>query len=100
LSRTFAASANRRFQFQKRGQLFIRVHNETLSIAAMCVGDPDRSASQSIADAQPQLQPALLRLSAIISQYRIWRVEIAKARERLPVEKSFSRGARADKGVT
>jgi hypothetical protein len=26
-----------RFEFQKRGQLFIRTHNETLSVAAMCV---------------------------------------------------------------
>jgi hypothetical protein len=33
---------NRRFQFQKRGQLFIRVYNETLSVA-MCVRNPDRS---------------------------------------------------------
>jgi hypothetical protein len=30
-------------QFQKRSQLFIRVHNETLSIIAVCVCDPDRS---------------------------------------------------------
>jgi hypothetical protein len=29
LSRQFAASANRRFEFQKRRQQFIRVHNET-----------------------------------------------------------------------
>jgi hypothetical protein len=34
---------NRRFEFQKRRQLFIRVHNETLSIVAMCVCNPDRS---------------------------------------------------------
>jgi hypothetical protein len=34
---------NRRFEFQKRSQLFIRVHNETLSVAAMCVSNPDRS---------------------------------------------------------
>jgi hypothetical protein len=33
---------NRRLQFQKRGQLFIRSHNETLSVIAMCVCDPDR----------------------------------------------------------
>jgi hypothetical protein len=43
LSNQFAASANRRFQFQKGGQLFIRTHNETLSVAAMCVNNPDRS---------------------------------------------------------
>ena len=31
--------ANRRFEFQKRSQLFIRVHNETLSVVAMCVNE-------------------------------------------------------------
>ena len=35
LSNHFAASTKRRFQFQKSRQLFIRVHNETLSVAAM-----------------------------------------------------------------
>jgi len=29
------ATPNRRFQFQKCGQFFIRTHNETLSVAAM-----------------------------------------------------------------
>jgi hypothetical protein len=33
----------RRFEFQKSRQLLIRVHNETLSVVAMCVGNPDRS---------------------------------------------------------
>jgi hypothetical protein len=32
-----------RFQFQKRGELFIRSHNETLSVAPMRVSNPDRS---------------------------------------------------------
>jgi len=36
-------SASRRFEFQKRGQLFIRMHNQALSVAAMCVSNPDRS---------------------------------------------------------
>jgi len=31
-----ANGSNRRFQFHKRGQQFFRVHNETLSVAAMC----------------------------------------------------------------
>jgi hypothetical protein len=31
----------RRFQFQKRSQLFIRSHNETLSVVAMYVSDKD-----------------------------------------------------------
>ena len=43
LSSQFAGSVNHRFKLQKRGQLFIRTHNETLSIAAMCVHNPDRS---------------------------------------------------------
>ena len=42
-SRQFAASSDRRFQFQKRRQLFIGVHNETLSVAAMRVHNPDCS---------------------------------------------------------
>ena len=37
------ARANRRFNFHKRCQLFIRVHNETLSVAAMRVCNPERS---------------------------------------------------------
>jgi len=34
LSRQLIASADRRFKFHKRSQLFIRTHNETLSVAA------------------------------------------------------------------
>jgi hypothetical protein len=37
------ADTNRPFQFQKRSELFIRPHNETLSVAAMRVSDPDCS---------------------------------------------------------
>jgi hypothetical protein len=33
----------RRFKFNKRSQLFIRVHNEPLSIVAMRVSNEDRS---------------------------------------------------------
>jgi hypothetical protein len=35
--------ANRRFQFQKRSQLFIRTRNETLALAAMRVCNPECS---------------------------------------------------------
>jgi hypothetical protein len=62
-------SANRRFQLHKCSQLFIRMHNETLSVAAMRVCDEDCSPVGINAETQPQLQPALLRLSAMISQY-------------------------------
>jgi hypothetical protein len=34
------AIANYRFEFQKSRQLFLRAHNETLSVVAMCVGNP------------------------------------------------------------
>jgi hypothetical protein len=44
MSRQFAASANRHFEFQKRGQLLIGTHNETLFAAAMRVSNPDYSA--------------------------------------------------------
>ena len=36
-------SMNRLFEFQKCRQLFVGVHNETLSIAAICVANPSRS---------------------------------------------------------
>jgi len=36
-------SQNRRVEFEKGGQLFIRTHNETLSVAAMRVNNPDCS---------------------------------------------------------
>jgi hypothetical protein len=38
-----SAGSNRRFKFQKRSQLFVCTHNETLSVAAMRVCNPDRS---------------------------------------------------------
>jgi hypothetical protein len=41
--RQFAATSDCHFQFQKHNQLFIRVHNETLSVIAMRVNNPDRS---------------------------------------------------------
>jgi hypothetical protein len=39
----FGSATDHRFQFHKCGQLFIRVHNETLSVIAMCVSNPDCS---------------------------------------------------------
>jgi hypothetical protein len=70
VSRKLAATPNRRFEFNKRHQLFVGMPNETLSVAAMCVCNLGCSRVGSIAETQPQLQPALLRLSAMISQYR------------------------------
>jgi hypothetical protein len=42
-----------------RSQLFIRTHNETLSVVAMRVSNQIVCPLESIADKQPQLQPAL-----------------------------------------
>jgi hypothetical protein len=39
--RSFAASANRRFEFPKRSQLFIRTDDETLSVAALRANNLD-----------------------------------------------------------
>jgi hypothetical protein len=104
LSRQLSASANWRFEFQKRSQLFVRTCNETLSvvvtmcqhcslnswiqtalsnsrnavsISSACTTNRWPSSrcastiqivlpSRSTAERQPQLQPALLRLSAMI----------------------------------
>jgi hypothetical protein len=41
LSNQFAARTNRRFKFQKRCQLFLRAHNETLSVVAMRICNKD-----------------------------------------------------------
>jgi hypothetical protein len=56
LSMQKPATPNRRFQFQKRRHLFIRTHNETLSVIAMRVSNPDCSPSRS--SAEIQLRPA------------------------------------------
>jgi hypothetical protein len=42
-SSKLSASADRRFQFHKCSQLFIRSHNETLSVVAMRVHNEDCS---------------------------------------------------------
>ena len=43
LSNQFAASVNHRFEFQKSRQLFVGTYNETPSVVAMCVSNPDCS---------------------------------------------------------
>jgi hypothetical protein len=70
LSTKKAATPNRRFKFNKSSQLFIRMHNETLSIVAMRACNKDRSPVGIHCCDTAQLLPALLRLSAMISQYR------------------------------
>jgi len=55
---------DRRFEFQKRGQLLIRSHNETLSVVAMRVSDPDRSPLARSTDAT---QPTPSGLTDIVA---------------------------------
>jgi len=43
LSSQFATSADRRVEFHKSRQFFIRTHNQTLTVAAMCVCNKDCS---------------------------------------------------------
>ena len=40
--RQFAATSDCHFQFQKRSQLFIRSHNVTRSVVAVCISNEDR----------------------------------------------------------
>jgi hypothetical protein len=66
-----AAATTRQFKFDKDRQLLVRTHNVTPSIMALCAAIQIVRPSRSKADTQqPQLQPALLRLSAVISQSR------------------------------
>jgi hypothetical protein len=39
-----AQATDIRFQFEKRSQLFVGVHNKALSVAAMRINNPDCSA--------------------------------------------------------
>jgi hypothetical protein len=60
---------NRPFKFQKPSQLFVCTHNEPVTVVPVRVSNPDRSSIGLIAETQPQLQPNLLSLSAMISKY-------------------------------
>jgi hypothetical protein len=57
LSNQFAANADYRSDFNKRGQFLIRTHNETLSVAAMRVRNPDRSPVGVISGVRPDSTP-------------------------------------------
>jgi hypothetical protein len=43
----FDSFACNSFKFEKRGQLFIGVHNETPSVIAMCISNEDRPPGRS-----------------------------------------------------
>jgi hypothetical protein len=62
-------SANSGFEFDKRRQLVIGANDESLSVVAVCVATKIVRPLESIVATQPQLQPARLRLSAMISPY-------------------------------
>jgi hypothetical protein len=64
------SAENRSFKFRKRSQSFIRTHNEPLTVAAMCVSNPDDPplGIQSLRRS-PNSNPLCRRLSAMISQY-------------------------------
>jgi hypothetical protein len=53
LSRQFAASADRGFEFPKRRQQFLRVHNETLPVVTMCVSNPDHKGAGGLEPSIP-----------------------------------------------
>jgi hypothetical protein len=57
------------FKFAKRRQLFIRTHDEPLPSSRCASATKIVRPLESTVATQPQLQPALLRLSAMISQY-------------------------------
>jgi len=41
-------------EVEKRGELFVGTDNESLSVAAMCVSNPDRLPQESIAETRPK----------------------------------------------
>jgi len=63
-------TSNRRVELHKSGQLFVGTHDgAVISVAAMASAAKIGLPWESTPETQPQLQPALLRLSAMISQY-------------------------------
>jgi hypothetical protein len=55
-------------KFEKRSQFSVGGDDESLSVVAVCVSNPNRSPIESTAETQPKLHPALLSLSATSSQ--------------------------------
>src|SRR5262245_51043578 len=55
-------------QFQKRSQLFICTHNKASGVPRAAATTQNRQHLLSVLEIQPQFHPALLRLSAMISQ--------------------------------
>jgi hypothetical protein len=58
------------FKFEKRTKFFVRSDDEPFSVVARCAfATTIVCPLESTVETQPQLQPVLLRLSAMISQY-------------------------------
>ena len=67
----------------KRRQFFIRVHNETLTVVAVRSAIQIVRPLESIAETRPQLQPALLRLSAMIPNTSRFLIRLAGSHQHL-----------------
>src|SRR5881227_1546242 len=63
------SAADSRFQFDESSQLFLRARNETPSVAAMCIHDPDCSPVGINDRHTAPLQPTLLRSSGAFIDY-------------------------------
>jgi hypothetical protein len=79
---------NRRFQFHKRSQLFIRAHNETLSVIAMGVSIREAGSVRSPAALLLQIPPsavksALPRFDLLLA---LWRDGKPMLLSRVPVQ--------------
>src|SRR5882672_4822014 len=73
LSRLFAASTDRQFEFDKRSQLLIRTHNETLFRRRDARRQSRLFAPYQRLRAQPKSQRRLLKLQAITVTHSISR---------------------------
>jgi len=74
LSIKIAAHSNRRFEFHKRRQLFIRTFNERFPLSRCALATKIVPPSESTVETPRQLQPALPSLSAMLSQFFMWRI--------------------------
>jgi hypothetical protein len=69
----FPQAQTGRFEFDKRNQQVIRAYNEPLSVAEWASQIEIFGPVKTTAATQPQRNSVLLRLSAMISQYRFTR---------------------------
>jgi hypothetical protein len=67
------------FGFEKGCQFFIRAHYVAFAIVAVRINNEDVAPSSLTTATHPQLQPDLLRRSAIISQYFIFFSDVCRS---------------------